>query len=199
MEMMNLERISSLFSLNKTNRRYFELLAVSLISSFLCLTYKSLTCKKDEDEVGPIVYEDFIISEPDPLLWEGIKQACLEAIANEPILDKTFHREVLRHPNLESCLAELLSIKLGCQSVPVEELKSIFDQVLLKKAKGEPSKDFPDAFQWPPKEGKWDLATLIRSDLWTIKERCVSTDTLFHLLCKNLQTSTEHIIEILHA
>lgn len=158
---------------SQANSRLSELTGVTILSVVLCYSLLTITSRetKGTDEVGPIMYQDVIITEPDITLWEGVKTACIEAVSEEPILDRMLQHEVLRHPNLESSLSQILSHKLGSDSLSASELKIVFDEVLLKKCRGVHVEEYPDAFDWPPKEGKYDLATLIRSDLWAVKER----------------------------
>lgn len=156
------------------NGKLAELVAVTTMSALLCLTFIAANSRrvKDNDEVGPIVYEDDVaLTEPDRKLWDGVKDACMQAASDEPLLERSMKEQVLRHPNLESSLSYILSLKLASENLPAADLKAVFDEVLLKKCRGIGSEEYPDAFQWPPREGKHDTAALIRSDLWAVKER----------------------------
>lgn len=119
-------------------------------------------------EYGP--HDDGIV-EHDAKLWEGIRQACIKAVSLDPLLEASLQNEVLKQPNLESCLSQILAQKMSNESLSTSELKTVFDDILLKKTEGFSSDEYPDAFDWPAKEGKWDMATLIRADLRAVKDK----------------------------
>lgn len=63
---------------------FLELAAVTTVSALLCVSLiglipRNLFNGQNSDEVGPIVYGDQSVTEPDTKLWEGIKKACAEA------------------------------------------------------------------------------------------------------------------------
>lgn len=74
------------------------------------------------------------------------------SVSKDPLLERMLGDSVLKQPNLESCLSQILAQKMANESISSNELKTVFEELLLKKSEGfDWDPEYPDAFDWPPK------------------------------------------------